>query len=73
MIVNGGAAGPVNFQQQVAALRQQLEALQQQRNHQQQQQQQNIPNLLNLLGLRPQVGFILLLIVLSSWTPELMF
>jgi len=44
------APAAANFQQQVAALRQQLEALQQQRN---QQHQQNLPNLLNLMGLPP--------------------
>ena len=50
-----GAAA--NFQQQVAALRQQMTALQQQRTQQQQQQPQHqyMPNLLNMMGLPPQV------------------
>jgi len=56
--LDGAGGGPVNFQQQVAALRQQLEALQHGRNQQQQQvhlhHQHNMPNLLNLLGLPPQ-------------------
>jgi E3 ubiquitin-protein ligase synoviolin len=42
-----GAGANNNFQQQVAALRQQLDALQQQRQHQQQHQQ--LPNILNNL------------------------
>jgi len=46
------AGAAANFQQQVAALRLQLEQMQQQR---QQQQHQNLPNLLNMMGIPPQV------------------
>jgi len=53
------ATVPPNFQQQVAALHQQIAALQQQRTQQQQPQQQPqqqyMPNLLNMMGLPPQV------------------
>ena len=54
------ATVPTNFQQQVAALHQQIAALQQQRTQQQQPQQQQpqqqyMPNLLNMMGLPPQV------------------
>ena len=58
--VPAAATVPPNFQQQVAALHQQIAALQQQRTQQQQPQQQQpqqqyMPNLLNMMGLPPQV------------------
>jgi len=50
-------AGQTNFQQQVAALRQQLEALQQQRQQQNiNQQQQQLPNIFNTLFPQQDLG-----------------